>query len=226
MGFGWLEVVIASLMITLVGGAVLTRGRSWLDPVFWKRFAIIGSLVMFIFLWLLTFDTLRQTAVGTDRVPDPTVINKKIGYEFDSEKGYFKPVILGDEPIFGKVFSRQEAEELLVKGKLVIQSRNCMNCHTLLGNGAYYAPDLTKAWLDPKWEKVMMPMTGTSSKEEAMVKFLMYPDQFATWLRRMPNLHISEEEAIAVVAYLKWMASINTNGFPDHFGNSKLVQLD
>jgi nitric oxide reductase subunit C len=24
-----------------------------------------------------------------------------------------------------------------------------MNCHTLLGNGAYYAPDLTKAWLDP-----------------------------------------------------------------------------
>lgn len=34
-----------------------------------------------------------------------------------------------------------------------------MSCHTLLGNGAYFAPDLTKAWLDPKWETMIMPMT-------------------------------------------------------------------
>ena len=115
--------------------------------------------------------------------------------------------------------------ELIVKGKLVIQSRACMNCHTLLGNGAYYAPDLTKAWLDPKWEKVMIAATQSKTKEEAMVKFLMYPDKYATWTRRMPNLNIDEEEAKAVVAYLKWMAAINTNGFPDHFGESKLVKF-
>ncbi len=226
MSFDWLEVVVASLLITLVGGAILTRGRSWLDPVFWKRFAIVGSIVMFVFLWILTFDTLSKTSIGTDRVPNPTVINKKIGYEYDATRGYFMPVIEGEEPLFGKVYTEEEATELLVKGKLVIQSRNCMDCHTLLGNGAYYAPDLTKAWLDPKWEKIMMPMTGASTKEEAMVKFLMHPDKFATWSRRMPNLHLSEEEAKAVVAYLKWMSAINTNGFPDHFGRSKLVQLD
>ena len=33
--------------------------------------------------------------------------------------------------------------------ELTMQAKNCMGCHTLLGNGAYYAPDLTKAWLDP-----------------------------------------------------------------------------
>ncbi len=226
MGFEWLEVVIASLLITLVGGTILARGRSWLEPAFWKRFAIVGSIVMFVFLWILTFDTLNQTSVGTERVPDFTVINKKIGYKFDPDKGYFKPTIQGEEPLFGKVYSKEEAKELMVKGKLVIQSRNCMDCHTLLGNGAYYAPDLTKAWLDPKWEKVMVPATGSKTKEEAMVKFLMHPDKYATWIRRMPNLHISEEEAKAVVAYLKWMSAINTNGFPDHFGSSKLVKLD
>jgi hypothetical protein len=26
------------------------------------------------------------------------------------------------------------------KGKLVIQSRACINCHTFFGNGAYYGP--------------------------------------------------------------------------------------
>ncbi len=225
MGSGWIEVVVASLLITLVGGTVLTRGRSWLEPVFWKRFAIVGSLVMFAFLWILTFDTLRKTAIGKGRIPDPTVINRKIGYQLDADTGRFKPVMLGDEPLFGKTYTREEAMKLLVKGKLTIQSRNCMDCHTLLGNGAYYAPDLTKAWLDPKWEKIMIPMTGAKTKEEAMVKFLMYPDKYATWTRRMPNLHLTEEEAKAVVAYLKWMSAINTNGFPDHFGQSKLVKF-
>ncbi len=145
MSFGWLEVVVASLLLTLVGGVILTRGRSWLDPVFWKRFAIVGSVVMFVILWILTFDTMNKTAVGKGRVPDFTVINKKIGYELDAQRGHFVPVVLGDEPLFGKTYTREEARKLIVKGKLVIQSRNCMDCHTLLGNGAYYAPDLTKA---------------------------------------------------------------------------------
>jgi len=227
MKFDWLEVTVASLVLTVVLGAILTRGRDWLDPEFWKRFAIVGSLVMFIFLWILTFDTLAQTKIGSERVPSPVVINYKIGYEYNPEKGYFMPVIYKDqkELLFGKEYTEEEAMELITKGKLVIQSRACMDCHTLLGNGAYYAPDLTKSWLDPKWEKIMVPATQSKDKAEAMVKFLMYPDKFATWTRRMPNLGLDEEEAKAVVAYLKWMATINTNGFPDHFGESKLVKF-
>jgi nitric oxide reductase subunit C len=33
----------------------------------------------------------------------------------------------------------------------------------------------------------------------------------------MPNLRITEAEARATVAFLKWMASIDTNGFPYNF---------
>jgi nitric oxide reductase subunit C len=33
----------------------------------------------------------------------------------------------------------------------------------------------------------------------------------------MPNLDITEEEGKAVIAFLKWMSSINTNGFPRNF---------
>ncbi len=227
MDFGWLDITVATLVLTALIGAIWTRGRNWLDPEFWKRYAIVGSSIMFIFLWILTFDTINKTKIGTDRVPSPTVINYKITYELDPSKGYYMPKIHKDqkELLFGKEYSEEEAMELLIKGKLVIQSRACMNCHTLLGNGAYYAPDLTKSWIDPKWEKIMIPATQSKTKEEAMVKFLMYPDKYATWTRRMPNLGLSEEEARAVVAYLKWMAAINTNGFPDHFGESKLVKF-
>jgi len=35
----------------------------------------------------------------------------------------------------------------------------------------------------------------------------------------MPNLQISRAEAEALIAYLKWMSSVDTNGFPIHFGH-------
>ena len=47
-----------------------------------------------------------------------------------------------------------------------------MDCHTFFGNGAYYGPDLTKAWLDPAWE-AWQTITDAPTREEAMVRFLM-----------------------------------------------------
>ena len=45
-------------------------------------------------------------------------------------------------------FARLTHEEMLtpqvVAGKHVWHRKDCINCHTLLGEGAYYAPDLTK----------------------------------------------------------------------------------
>jgi len=222
MNFSWLEVVIATLFLTTVISLILARGRNWLEPHFWRVVAVISSSVMTITLIILTFDSLKQISLGSQRVPPPEVINKEIGYVYQEERKTMVPLLGKEVGLFGKLWTKEEAKELIKKGKLVIQSRNCMDCHTLLGNGAYYAPDLTKAFLDPKWEKVMMPMTEAKSKEEAIKLFLMYPEKYATWVRKMPNLDISEEEALAVVAYLKWMASIDTNGFPPNFPEVKV----
>ncbi len=35
--------------------------------------------------------------------------------------------------------------------------------------------------------------------------------------RKMPNLDITEQEAKGIIAFLKWMSSIDTNGFPYNF---------
>ena len=50
------------------------------------------------------------------------------------------------------------------------------------------------------------------------------PEDFGTG-RKMPNLDITEEEARGIVAFLKWMSSIDTNGFPRNFTPIKLRRV-
>ncbi len=190
------------------------------DPLFWRAGAVSTTLVMLVVLAFLSADSMRYIRVGGLHVPNYDVINHEIGYRYDWSRSADVPVIGGDQPLFGKTVTEAEANALMRKGKLVIQSRNCMNCHTFFGNGAYYGPDLTKSWLDPAWSQIWMPATGKATREEAMAEFLMHPDKYPSWQRMMPNLKLSEDEAHAVVAYLKWLSSIDTNGFPAGFGRS------
>ncbi len=53
-----------------------------------------------------------------------------------------------------------------------------------------------------------------------MLNFLLDPEKNARTFgsnRKMPNLEITPQEAEGIVAFLKWMASIDTNGFPHNF---------
>lgn len=184
----------------------------WASPSFWRKSAIWVTGLSFIILIFLTFDTMAYIKAGGKKVPNFAVINKQIDYRYDDAKGHYMPVIGKDEPLFGKMMSEDEAEAMVSKGKLNVQAKNCMDCHTILGNGAYFAPDLTKSWLDPYWG-------DKTTREQNMVDFLMNPtDKLHNMVgRRMPNLHITEEEAKATVAFLKWMSAIDTNGFPNNF---------
>ncbi len=201
----------------------------WTSIPFWRRSAAwVTGFASILLIWL-TFDTLGQISMGTDadlkngvtkRVPAPTIINYHIDYKMSPKRGHEVPVIGEKEPFFGKEWSEKEAAELLHLGKLTSQAKNCMNCHTLLGNGAYYAPDLTKAWIDPAWADggSMQAIIGKSTKEEAMAEFLQHPSTYPTHARKMPDLGITAEEAKGLVAFLKHMSSIDTNGFPRNFG--------
>ena len=201
----------------------------WSSISFWRRSAAwVTGFAAILLVWL-TFDSVGQIAMGSDadlkkgvtkRVPGPTVINYKIGYAMDAKRGHEVPTIGEKELFFGKEWSEKEAAALLHLGKLTSQAKNCMNCHTLLGNGAYYAPDLTKAWIDPAWENVQA-MTGKSTREEAMAEFLQHPSQYPTHARMMPNLGITADEAKGLVAFLKHMSSIDTNGFPRNFSKTE-----
>ena len=185
----------------------------WASDGVWKKIAIWVTGVMFAILIFLTFDTINRITAGSERVPAYSAINQRVYYRLDRERGYQVPVLGDVAPLFGHALSEDEARTLVTRGKLTVQAKNCMNCHTLLGNGAYYAPDLTKAWLDPAWG-------AESVREQLMLAFLQDPTSNARTYgtgRRMPQLGITEQEARGVIAFLKWMSSIDTNGFPKGF---------
>lgn len=185
----------------------------WSSEDFWRKSAIWITAFMFVVLVFLSFHSVSVITVGTERVKDYSVINNRIYYKFNEERYMLEPVIGDEAPLFGKKLNEDEAYALVTLGKTTVQAKNCMNCHTLLGNGAYYAPDLTKAWLDQGW-------VAEAVREDLMVAFLLDPEANARTFgtnRKMPNLNITEEEARGIVAFLKWMSSIDTNGFPAHF---------
>jgi nitric oxide reductase subunit C len=185
----------------------------WAGEGLWRKVAIWVTALSFVILIFLTFDSMSHIMAGSDRVPPYSVINQRIEYRFDESRNFQVPVVGEDAPLFGTKLSEEQAAALVSHGKQVIQGRNCMNCHTLLGNGAYFAPDLTKSWLDPAWG-------SEQSRETLMLLFLQDPTNNARTYgtgRKMPNLKITEQEAKAIMAFLKWMSAIDTNGFPYRF---------
>lgn len=189
------------------------RAPWWARENAWKKMAIWITAGMAAVLLLLTFDTLPKISAGGQNVPKYSVVNKRIYYRFDVSRNVQAPVIGDDAPLFGVSLDEEGAKAMVSHGKKIVQGRNCMNCHTLLGNGAYFAPDLTKSWLDPAW--------GSEETREAnMVAFLVDPvgNRRGGGIGRiMPDLEITEEEARAIIAFLKWMSAIDTNGFPYNF---------
>jgi nitric oxide reductase subunit C len=80
---------------------------------------------------------------------------------------------------------------------------NCVNCHTLMGEGAYYAPDLTQI---------------TMQRGEAyLIEFLGDPSRFYSeevHRRLMPNPGLTEVERREVIAFLDWISKIENQNWP------------
>jgi nitric oxide reductase subunit C len=90
--------------------------------------------------------------------------------------------------------------ENVVRGKMLWDTNNCMGCHTILGEGAYYAPELTR----------VVERRG----EEWIRIFLRDPQAMYPGKRKMVQYDFSEDEISDVIAFLGWIGQIDTNGFP------------
>ena len=87
----------------------------------------------------------------------------------------------------------------VVRGKELWESNNCMGCHSIIGEGGYYAPELTKV---------------VERRGDGYIKaVLMSPIPWAPKGRKMVAYKMSQEDADAMVAYFKWIGQIDLNGF-------------
>ena len=87
-----------------------------------------------------------------------------------------------------------------IHGKELWDKNICMGCHTLLGEGAYYAPELTKVYerRGPEWIKLLLKDPQA-----------LYPGQ-----RKMVKYDFTDQEREDLVAFFKWIGEMNLNGFP------------
>jgi nitric oxide reductase subunit C len=104
---------------------------------------------------------------------------------------------------FPRLTHEQALTVPVIEGKHVWHRKNCINCHTLLGEGAYYAPDLTKI---------------TVQRGDAYLRqFLKNPSRFYSEERHrrvMPNLNLSDEEITNLLAFLTWVSRIDNQKWP------------
>ena len=97
----------------------------------------------------------------------------------------------------------QNITEQVALGKRVWEENNCIGCHTLLGEGAYFAPELGNVY------------TRFGNSTEAIVGFIRSrPVDGIPGRRSMPQFNLSDEELEAVAEFLKYASEIDTAGWP------------
>ena len=98
---------------------------------------------------------------------------------------------------------RENITEQVALGKKVWEHNNCIGCHTLLGEGAYYAPELGNVY------------QRFGKSKEAIIGFIKSrPVEGIPGRRSMPQFNLSDEELDALAEFLKWTSEVNTAKWP------------
>ena len=98
--------------------------------------------------------------------------------------------------------NRENLTEQVAHGKSLWEENNCIGCHSLLGEGAYYAPELGNAY------KRLGGADGIKG-------FIMSrPKDGIPGRRSMPQFNFTPEELDAIAAFLKYTSEIDTADWP------------
>lgn len=87
-----------------------------------------------------------------------------------------------------------------IAGKHVWETRNCVGCHTLLGEGAYYGPELGNVYVrrGPEFIKAWIQSMPTHTPGR----------------RQMPQFNLTEQELNDLVEFLRYSSGIDTQNWP------------
>lgn len=98
--------------------------------------------------------------------------------------------------------------EAVAAGKRVWERNACINCHTILGEGAYFAPEVGN----------VMTRWGVEDDPEAAFETLKgWMEAMPTGVegrRQMPNFNLSDEDIRNLSEFLLWTNKIRTQDWP------------
>ena len=98
--------------------------------------------------------------------------------------------------------------EEVVHGKHVWEEHSCINCHSLHGEGAYFAPELgnvTTRWgVQDSPDDAFWMLKGWIESQPSGIE----------GLRQMPRYDLSDEDIRALSEFLRWADQTDTQGWP------------
>lgn len=104
---------------------------------------------------------------------------------------------------FGRLTNADKITAQVTRGKDVWHENNCINCHTIFGEGAYYAPDLTK----------ITKLRGNAY----LTAYMKDPSKFYDETRHrrlMPKQDISDSDIAALISFLEWVSNVDNQNWP------------
>jgi len=98
---------------------------------------------------------------------------------------------------------RENITAEVILGKKVWEDNDCIGCHTLLGEGAYFAPELGNVY------------TRFGNSKDAIIGFIKSrPKDGIPGRRSMPQFNLTDEELQGIAEFLKWTSEVNTANWP------------
>lgn len=104
---------------------------------------------------------------------------------------------------FDRLTNADKITPQVTRGKDVWHENNCINCHTIFGEGAYYAPDLTK----------ITKLRGNAY----LTAYMKDPSKFYDETRHrrlMPKQDISDSDIAALISFLDWVSNVDNQNWP------------
>ena len=98
--------------------------------------------------------------------------------------------------------NRQNLTDKVAEGKRLWEENNCIGCHTLLGEGAYFAPELGNVH------------KRYGGKDGVKAFIMRRPKEGVPGRRSMPQFNFSDDELDAIADFLKYVSEIDTANWP------------
>ncbi len=90
-----------------------------------------------------------------------------------------------------------------IEGKRAFEQYQCMGCHTIVGNGGYFAPDLTLVYTRIR-------------ENDAVLANLILSGVPSKGMPPMRDRGMKDDDAYRLVAFLKYTDRLDTNGWPNN----------
>lgn len=101
-----------------------------------------------------------------------------------------------------------ELSDAVVRGKHVWERHSCINCHSLHGEGAYFAPEIGNVLT--RWGV----LEDADASFEALKAWMDAQPSGVEGRRQMPAFGLSDDEYRDLSEFLRWTDKMDTQGWP------------